>query len=95
MKPLKPLKYKPLGYTDHELNQAIHELKNHNSFGKFCDALYNLREVALSRAWHDDVVADERVSLAYTVEARVYQDILNRIADAGAFTGHVEVLDEA
>jgi hypothetical protein len=32
--------------------------------------------------WHDDVIADERVSLAYSVEARVYSDILNRIADA-------------
>lgn len=77
------LKFKPAGYNEHEINNAIRELKGHISFIKFCDAIYNLREVALSRMWSDDVIADERVSLAYQVEARVYQDILNRITDAG------------
>jgi len=82
MKQVKQLKYKPVGCTDADINQAIRELKGHASFVKFCDSLNNLREVALSRMWHDDVIADERVSLAYSVEARVYSDILNRIADA-------------
>ena len=77
------LKFKPAGYNEQEINNAIRELKGHISFIKFCDAIYNLREVALSRMWSDDVIADERVSLAYQVEARVYQDILNRITDAG------------
>lgn len=87
------LRFKPSGYTEQEINRAIKELKGHISFIKFCDAIYNLREVALSRLWDDDVVSDERVSLAYQVEARVYQDILNRISDASDVVGQ-EVVDE-
>ena len=89
----KPLKYKSLGYTDSELNEAIRELKGHGSFLRFCDALNNLREAALARMWHDDVIADERVSLAYQVEARVYADIINRIVDAGVHRSQV-IVDE-
>ena len=89
---MKPkLKYKPVGYNEPEINRAIRELKGHIGFIKFCDAIYNLREVALSRLWDDSVVSDERVSLAYQIEARVYQDILNRISDAGEAQ---EVVDE-
>lgn len=93
MKQVKPLKYKPLGYTDAELNEAIRELKNNGSFLRFCDALNNLREGALARMWHDDVISDERVSLAYQVEARVYADIINRIIDAGSHRSQL-VVDE-
>jgi len=87
------LRFKPAGYEEQEITQAIRELKGHISFIKFCDALYNLRETALARLWHDDVIANERVSLAYQVEARVYQDILNRIADAGDVSSQA-VVDE-
>lgn len=93
MKQVKPLKYTPLAYTDAELNEAIRELKSNGSFIRFCDALNNLRESALARMWHDDVIANERVSLAYQVEARVYADILNRIIDAGHHRSQL-VVDE-
>ena len=93
MKQAKPLRYKPIGNSEREINQAIRELKGHIAFINFCDALYNLRETALSRLWDDNVISNERVSLAYQVEARVYQDILNRIADAGD-VGNQEVIEE-
>lgn len=94
MKRVKPLRFKPIGNSEREINQSIKELKGHVSFANFCDALYNLRETALSRLWDDNVVADERVSLAYQIEARVYQDILNRIADAGEFDSQDVVNEE-
>lgn len=87
------LRFKPAGYNEQEINQAIRELKGHIGFIKFCEAIYNLRETALSRMWHDDVISDERVSLAYQVEARVYQDILNRVSDAGDAVSQI-VVDE-
>ena len=83
-------RYKPQGISDEEINHAIRELKGHASFNRFCEAIYNMREMSLTRMWHDDVIANDRVSLAYQVEARVYQDILNRIADAGTFREQTE-----
>jgi len=92
MKQVKALKYKPMAYTDAEMGQAIRELKGHRSFMLFCEALHNLREASLARMWHDDVISDERVSLCYQVEARVYSDIINRIADAGEH--RLQVVDD-
>lgn len=79
----KPMKYQPLFDDDKSVNQAIQELKHVAAFGRFTDAIHDLREQALTRLWDDNVVANDRVSLAYQIEARVYQDILNRIQDAG------------
>ena len=79
----KPVKYTPLFADDVAVNEAIRELKQMAAFARFEEAIAGLREQALSRLWHDDVVANERVSLAYQIEARVYNDILDRITDAG------------
>jgi len=77
------MKHEPVLLDDQRVNQAIRELNGHKSFQDFKSALYSLRETALSRLWDDTVISNERVCLAYQVEARVYQDILNRIQDAG------------
>lgn len=87
---MKHIRYKPLVVSDEEINQSIRELKGHESFARFCTAIHNLREQALTRMWDDNVVANERVNIAYQTEARVYQDILNRIVDAGAFRDTTE-----
>jgi len=86
------MKYKPAFVDDAAVNRALAELKGDRRFNAFVDTLWALRETALSRLFHDDIVADSRVSLAYQIEARVYQDILNRIEDAGIA---IESQDEA
>lgn len=76
------LKYKPSYATEREITAAISELKGDIRFHRFQEALYNMREAALGRMYHDTVLSDERLSLCYQIESRVYSDILNMIEEA-------------
>lgn len=78
----RKLKYEPAYYTDREIQQSIAELKGDVRFQRFLAAVFNLREESLGRMYHDSVIGDERLSLAYQVESRVYADILNMVEDA-------------
>ena len=75
------MKRPKIQYSEQELAQAFDHL-SHDQLNRLSGVFWDMRETALVRLHSDDVIANERVSIGYAVESRVFTDLISRVAEA-------------